>query len=102
MRELEGASGKFVVLDLLSAEPTIKVSQISGKPYLTLLKASISCTFPREVAETMVGQKLPGRIVRVEVPEYSYNNPSTGEVLVLNHSYQYMPEPTVEEAVFGK
>lgn len=102
LRELEGVSGKFVVLDLVSAEPTVKVSQATGKPYLTLMKASISCTFPKEVAQTMVGKQIPGRIARVEVPEYSYTNPSTGEVLLLKHSNMFVPEPTLEEAVFGK
>ncbi len=102
LRELEGPSGKFVVLDLVSAEPTVKVSQATGKPYLTMLKASITCTFPKEVAKTLVGKQIPGRIVKTEVPEYSYTNPSTGEVMILKHSNTFVPEPTLEEAVFGK
>jgi hypothetical protein len=102
LRELEDASGKtFVVLDLVSAEPTVKVSQATGKPYLTLLRASISCTFSKEVAATLVGQKLPGKIQKVEVDPYEYISPSTGVVMILNHTNRFIAEPTAEEAVFS-
>jgi len=101
MRELEGDSGNFVVLDLVSAEPTIRISQTTGRPYMTLMRCSISCTFSREIAEKLVGTKLPGRIQKVEVDAYHYTNPSTGEVKILNHSYRFVPEATMEEAVFS-
>lgn len=101
-RLIESSNGEFCVLDLVSEEPSVKVSKTTGKPYLSLMRASISCTFSKEVAETLVGKTLPGKILRVEVPAFEYTNPSTGEVMLLNHSYRYFPElQTEEEAVFG-
>ena len=62
----------FIVLDLVS-EPVIKMSLTSGKPYLTVLKSEVSfCTFSKEVAEKMVGTKLPGKIEKREVDQSGY------------------------------
>jgi len=66
------------------------------------MRASISCTFSKDVAETLVGKTLPGKILKVKVPAYEFSNPTTGEVMVLNHSNRYFPEiQTEEEAVFN-
>lgn len=101
-RVIESSKGEFCVLDLVSQEPSVKVSKNTGKPYLVLMRASISCTFSKDVAETLVGKTLPGKILKVKVPAYEFSNPTTGEVMVLNHSNRYFPEiQTEEEAVFN-
>ena len=44
----------------------------------------------------MLGQKIEGDIVKVEVEPYDYVNEETGETLTLHHSYAYRPKGSME------
>jgi hypothetical protein len=40
----------------------------------------------------LIGQKLPGRVEKVQVEPYQYVNPKTGEILTLDYSFVYTPD----------
>jgi hypothetical protein len=102
IRKVETEDSSFIALDLVG-DPEVVISKITGKPYLTAMRASMTCTFSEEVAQKLVGQTLPGRIEKIAAAEpYDWTNPQTGEVMVLNHNYAYVPEETAEEAVFER
>ena len=78
-------------------------SQNTGKFYATARKTSIVSTFNEEACKSLIGTTLPGRIDRVPVDKpYDYEIPDTGEVIKLDYTFEYNPEPAnVEEAVFA-
>lgn len=85
----------FVSLELLGDVEFVQ-SSTSGAFYATAKKCSMSCTFTEEVAKTLIGKQLPGRIERVQVDAYEFTVKETGEVLNLCHSYVYNPSENDE------
>jgi hypothetical protein len=92
----------FPVL-ILTGDLEIVTSKTTGKPYATVRKMSIPCTFPEETAQKMIGKQLPGEIQRKESSPYEYTSRSTGEILTLTHTYSYNPNPSnlVEQVIDG-
>lgn len=92
----------FPVL-IITGDVEIVTSKTTGKPYATVRKMSIPCTFPEEMAQKMIGKQLPGEIQRKESDPYEYISRSTGEVLTLTHTYTYNPNPSnlVEQVIHG-
>jgi len=88
----EGKS--FVVLELMGDAEFIQ-SQTTGKFYLTSKRTTVPSTFDLAIAQSLVGQKMPGSIIRVQSNPYDYTIPSTGEVVKLAHTYAYTPEEQV-------
>lgn len=68
------------------------VQSITGKQYITIRKASLPTTFDETICQSLIGQDLPGTIHKVECEPYEYTTPDTGEVIMLNHRYEYVPE----------
>jgi len=64
----------------------------TGRFYATAKKCSITSTFDEAAAQTLIGKQMPGSIQRVEAEPYEYTVPKTGEVILLQHTYQYVPE----------
>jgi hypothetical protein len=89
----EGKS--FISLELTGELEMIQSSS-TGRFYATAKKCSISSSFTEEVAQTLIGKTIRGRIDRVECEPYEYAVKATGEVILLAHTYQYSPE---EQAV---
>ena len=89
----EGQS--FVVL-VLQGDLEIIKSQTTGKFYATSKKCSIMSTFSEQIAATMVGQKIPGAIVKQECEPYNYTIPETGESVVLSYRWEYTQDPLGE------
>jgi len=87
----ESEKGPFVSLELQGG-PEMVQSQNTGRFYLTAKRCFISTTFAKEQAKAMVGTKFKGSINRVECPEYLFALPETGEVIQLNHRWDYSPE----------
>lgn len=85
----------FVALEISGGLELVQ-SINTGKFYATVRKTSIGCTFDLQMAKTLIGTKMPGNIVRVNVDPYEYVNPKTGEIIQLQHSYSYQPEGSVE------
>ncbi len=91
---------EFTVL-VLTGDIEIITSKTTGKPYATVRKVSIPCTFDAETAKSMIGRQMPGAIIRRESDPYQYASKQTGEVYTLHHTYAYNPNPSnLEEVVF--
>lgn len=87
----------FIALELTGDVELIQ-SMITAKFYATAKRTTIPSTFTEDIAKTLIGKQLPGRIDRVEVEAYEYTNQTTGEVVTLNHTYVYVPEETTQSA----
>ena len=81
----------FIALDITGGVELIQ-SSTTGRYYATVRKCSIPSTFSKQVAESIIGQRLPGEIVKVICEPYQFTNTRTGEVLTLQHSYAYRPK----------
>jgi len=95
----ESKEGKpFVTLELVGDVEMVQ-SATTGRFYATARKCSMSSTFTEEVAKTLVGKQIRGSIVRVESDQYEFAIPQTGEVILLSHRWDYIPEelPNVVE-----
>jgi hypothetical protein len=97
--EVEKKDGtKFISLELSGSAELIQ-SQNTGKWYATVRKCRIPSTFDANIAQSMVGQRLPGEIVRVICEPYEFTNKRTGEVMQLQHSYAYTQDSKQENAI---
>lgn len=85
----------FITLELTGSVELVQ-SQNTGNFYATVRKCNIPSTFSEQIAKSIVGQQMEGDIVRVQVTPYEYINKSTGEVMMLQHSYAYRPAGSVE------
>ncbi|RIJ48761.1 hypothetical protein D1614_09540 [Maribellus luteus] len=73
------------------------VTSSNGNLYASVKKASLPCTVELEIAKrTLIGKELPGCIQKVEVPPFEHVN-SDGEIVHLNHRWQYVPESHLTE-----
>lgn len=81
----------FISLQL-QGDITMVQSAESGKWYATAKRCSITSTFDEEVAKSLVGKQIPGRIERVASQEYDFTVPESGEVISLRHTYEFVPE----------
>ncbi|MFN6329154.1 MAG: hypothetical protein ACK5UE_06270 [Chitinophagales bacterium] len=81
---------KFFVLEI-EGKPELKASKTSGNFYVSVRKTTIPATFGEETCKSMVGQNLPGSIVKVEVEPYEVVNTDSGEVTTQNHRFVYSP-----------
>lgn len=97
--EVERKDGtKFISLELTGSAELIQ-SQNTGKWYATVRKCRIPSTFDASVAQSMLGQRLSGEIVRTICDPYDFTNPRTGEVMRLQHSYAYSQDGGQETLV---
>ncbi|MDQ3111771.1 MAG: hypothetical protein M3R17_17925 [Bacteroidota bacterium] len=92
----------FNVLNLQGGIEMIKSSK-TGKFYATAKKTNLVCTFNEVMCASMVGQKLPGTIDKMNCDPYEYTIPNSTEKIKLTHTYFYNPEAVgVEDHVFGE
>lgn len=90
VRQSEGGK-TFISLELQGDVEMIQSSQ-TGRFYATARRCTISSTFTEEIAKTLVGKAIKGRIDRIQCPEYTYVIKETGEEIMLSHCYVYNPE----------
>ena len=77
-------------------------SEDTGRYYATAKQSTISSTFTEEVCKSVIGQDLPGRIVKTPCEPFEYTIQKTGEVVTLEHRWEYREdEPSMESQVFG-
>ena len=89
----------FVALILAGGIEMVK-SQ-AGKFYATVRKASVPSTLTLAVAKTMLGEKMPGSIVKQPCEPYMFATKS-GEEIELSFTYEYSESAeNVTEAVFS-
>lgn len=84
--------GKEFFVLLLQGDIEIVQSTETGRMYATAKKANLSCTFDEMTCKALVGKELAGSIEKVSCEPYEYVQPETGEVLYLQHRYEYIPE----------
>jgi len=89
---------KFISLELTGQAELIQ-SQNTGKWYATVRKCRIPSTFDANIAQSMLGQRLPGEILRTICDPYDFTNPRTGEVMRLQHSYAYSQDSKQENLI---
>ncbi len=65
--------------------------------YAHVKKCSISSTFDEATASLMVGKKLRGSIIKVDVDPYEYE--INGEVLTLSHRWVYSDKTEEDLAI---
>lgn len=85
---LEGKS--FFALTLQGGIEIVKSA--SGNAYATAKTASMPTTFNESTCQGMIGSELPGSVQKVECEPYEYIIQETGEVITLNHRYEYSEE----------
>ena len=90
-KAIETEESYFVVLQL-QGDLTVVRSSKSGRFYATAKQCWISSTFTEDVAEQLVGQKIPGSIQKVDCEPYEFTIPDTGEIIDLSHRCLYAPE----------
>ncbi len=77
------------------------VKSQAGKFYATVRKASIPSTLDLQQAKSMIGQKMPGNIIKVPCEPYSYQTPK-GEEIELDFTYEYTDNANnLTETVFS-
>ena len=89
--ERTAANGNVFCSVMVAGDASVHMSA-EGKASLVALKASIPSNLPKDVLESMIGNKLPGKVERVETEPYQWVNPNTGEEITLSHTYKYSPE----------
>ena len=97
--EVERKDGTMFISLELTGQAELIQSQNTGKWYATVRKCRIPSTFDANIAQTMIGQRLPGEIVRVICEPYEFLNKRTGEVMKLQHSYAYTQDNKQENAI---
>lgn len=68
------------------------VESRNGKMYATARKASMPSTFSEEACKALLGQEIKGDIIKKECEPYEYQIQETGETVMLNHHYEFVPE----------
>ena len=99
--ERQRKDGTTFVALILQGGLSIVQSQNTGNVYTTVKQCSIPSTFDKETAKTMIGERVPGNVVRKPGDPYEWANKETGEILELPHRWVYLPEAaTLKEAIF--
>lgn len=60
-------------------------SKETGNYYATAKSDSITSTFTEEQCKDLIGQEIPGSIVKVQCDPYEYKIKDTNEVISLTH-----------------
>ena len=88
----QNSDGQEFISLVISGGVEMVQSKMTGRFYATSRTTSIPSTFDEEFAKTLIGQQIPGKIVRKECEDYQYTIPDTDEVITLAHTYEYVPE----------
>jgi hypothetical protein len=91
-KKKQAQDGKeFIVLELTGGLEMVQ-SQQTSRFYATIRKCTVSTTFDENIAKSLIGSQIQGKIVRIESDPYEYTIESTGEVVMLMHRWSYVPE----------
>jgi hypothetical protein len=92
---------KFFALTLQGGVSMVQ-SKESGNFYATANTTSVTSTFDEQTCKSLIGQKMPGAITKVQCEPYLYVIKDTGEEITISHRWVYVPDqqPQLEEAVF--
>ncbi|MFK7000744.1 hypothetical protein [Flavobacterium oreochromis] len=79
----------FFVLEIQSGITLVK-SKESGKFYATANKATLSSTFDEDTCKALIGTEIEGNIVKVACEPYQYVVKETGELIELQHRFEFV------------
>jgi hypothetical protein len=88
----EADNGKEFYTLTIQGGVEIAQSSTTGNYYVTAKKASMTCSFNEQTCKSLIGQDLPGKIVKVPCEPYDYHVPNSEEIIELSHKYVYAPE----------
>ena len=87
----ESDEGKpFIALIVESGVEMVK-SENTGKFYATKKRASFPSTFNEEETKALIGAEISGTIQKVKCEPYEYTSSLTEEIIMLSHTYTYVP-----------
>ena len=90
---------KFTALILTGGVEMVKSQK--GKHYATVRKASVPSTIDLQIAKRLIGQQMPGSIVKKICEPYKYKTQG-GEEIEIDFTYEYNEAATsIEESVFN-
>ena len=104
VKQTENSQGEeFYGLILQSGAMPVR-SKTSGRLYFTAKTAFVPTTFDEETANSLIGTQFEGTIRKVPTEEpYEYTIEETGEIVQLNHRWEYVdPSLEMEEQVVKK
>ncbi|TYA74233.1 hypothetical protein [Seonamhaeicola marinus] len=91
-KKRETKSGdEFFVLVLQGSVVPVK-SKETNRTYFTTKTCTVASTFDEETCKQIIGQSFPGEIVKVNTEPYEYTLPESGEVIRLEHRWEYQDE----------
>lgn len=97
--ERKNSKGETFTALILTGGVEMVKSQ-NGKFYATVRKASVPSTLEQSLAKRMIGQKMPGLIIKKPCEPYPYKTQS-GEEIEIDFTYEYSAEAgSVEESIF--
>lgn len=96
----ENSDGEEFIALILSGGLEMVRSNTTNKFYGTVRSCSVPSTLDEITAKAMIGQKIPGEIVKVSCEPYEFTTDS-GETIELEFRYEYEDTSSnVEEHVF--
>jgi hypothetical protein len=88
----QNSAGEDFFLLVLQGGLQLVKSKETNRYYATMKQASMSTTFDENTCKSLIGEEIPGSIVKVETEPYEYTVPETGEVITLSHRWEYVKE----------
>ena len=82
---------KFHCLVVQGGLEAVKSKQ-TGKTYFTAKTVKVPTTFDESTCLGLIGEKISGVVKKVETDSYDYTVRETGEIIQLNHRYEYISE----------
>jgi hypothetical protein len=67
-------------------------SQQTGKAYFTAKTVTVPTTFDELTCSGLIGEKINGVVKKVVTDSYDYTVSETGEIIQLNHRYEFVSE----------
>jgi hypothetical protein len=88
----QNKDGEEFFLLVLQGGLQIVKSQETGRCYATMKQATMSTTLDESTCKGLIGEEIPGSIVKVDCEPYEFAKPDTGEVITLSHRWEYVRE----------
>ena len=89
-QSVEKESGEdFLMLVLQGGIEAVK-SQATGKMYFTARTVKVPATFDEATCKSLIGSQFEGTIVKVPSDSYEYTIKETGEIVTINHRYEFV------------
>lgn len=82
---------EFFVLILQGGVVPVR-SKETNRMYFTAKTCSIASTFDEDTCQQIIGQQFPGNIVKVKTDPYEYALPESGEIITLEHRWEYQDD----------